>query len=359
MVQYPSPSEIINFVKNPVFIHDLVIKGGQIVTSATGVPERYTGGFAITFKFKIGDDLWAFRCWHNGIENAEDRYAKFSKIVEADKLPYFCEFHFEKDGMFIPGALNNPYPTTRMRWVEGDNFKDYICKHRDKEKLLALAEKFKKMCIDLHDARLSHGDLQEGNIKVNEEQEIFLIDYDSMYHPSMGQMEMSTAGLHNYQHPQRGKCLYSSEKDDYFSEIIIYLTILAVAYKPSILDEYNIVPGSDTTLFTVDDFRNITASKIYNELKALDPVFEKPLEILETYLRATDFSKLDFFVDLLDTKPSISLSSDKSFVMIGRQTPVTLSWKIKNTTNAALYRGSVLVKEISANGSITLNFRRF
>src|SRR5690606_36888343 len=102
------------------------------------------------------------------------------------------------------------------------------------------ADNFLKMCQDLRENQISHGDLQEGNILVGEKGAIKLVDYDSICIPEIvGQKELVT-GLKAYQHPSRFKGGKASLKVDYFSELVIYLSLLIIAEKPVLWGKYQV-----------------------------------------------------------------------------------------------------------------------
>ena len=51
------------------------------------------------------------------------------------------------------------------------------------------------MSKDLHSVGFSHGDLQHGNIMVNSEGKLFLVDYDSMFVPGLENVSDEIKGL--------------------------------------------------------------------------------------------------------------------------------------------------------------------
>ena len=141
------------------------------------------------------------------------------------QLSFLCEFQYIDKGINVEG---NIYPTTRMRWIDGITIKDYICQNRNSKGLLiALANNFLKMTQALHSRSLAHGDLQHGNILVDKNHQLYLVDYDSFYCPRLKGEADTVTGLADYQHPARINNKSVSEKLDYFSELIIYLSILA------------------------------------------------------------------------------------------------------------------------------------
>lgn len=80
------------------------------------------------------------------------------------------------------------------------------------------------MITKLHEHHISHGDLQHGNILIDSNDELFLIDYDSVYVPELdGECDI-IKGLKGYQHPKRGENKKANEKVDYFSNTLLIIT---------------------------------------------------------------------------------------------------------------------------------------
>lgn len=295
-----NPADIVDIIQTPALIKDDFIKAGKVVVDEKGNPIHYVGGFAVVFPFYVKNEKWAFRCWYNNVGNIGKRLKLLSEELSKVNLPYFCHFQYIDNGIVLDGAIK---PTTRMFWIDGLNIKEYICKNaNDSIKLKKLASDFKQMCSNLHHTRIAHGDLQHGNIIVDEEGMIFLIDYDSLYLPALNGEKDIILGLAAYQHPSRihGGNIYAHEKLDYFSELIIYLSILAVAEFPSLVNELNI-QNCDNLLFTKDDYNNIKSSSIYNIFNNFSDEIQLLLNILEEYLNHDSILDLKPFESYLES----------------------------------------------------------
>lgn len=284
--------DIINSVSVPALIKDTFIKSGTFARLKNGDIQACVGGFSIVFPVDVDGSKWAFRCWHHTLDNDQARIKLLSTELKKVDLPYFIDFEYEDNGIVVNGAV---YPTTRMKWINGRDIKDYICYNRNnRHKLFKLASDFFAMTQDLHRLSIAHGDLQHENIIVNQYGKIFLIDYDSMYVPALSYMNSknSTNGKEGYQHPAREKCVNSNPKLDYFSEVVILTSILAIAYNPGFIDKYD-MEDSDTMLFKKDDFRSFSSSGIYSELSSMGDLLVVLLNVLSSYLREQDITKLD------------------------------------------------------------------
>lgn len=128
-----------------------------------------------------------------------------------------------------------------------------------------LAANFKKLFKDLHQAGVSHGDLQHGNVVIGEDLSIKLVDYDSVYVPTIQGEQQITSGLTGYQHPiRKTTCTQAAPYDDYFSELIIYSGLLALSIKPDLWPDDEDEIDNFSFLFTENDFDNIQNCTAWN-----------------------------------------------------------------------------------------------
>lgn len=293
----PNITDIVNSIQIPQLIKDPIISQGIPIMDGRGRAIHYSGGFAVVFPFNVAGSKWAFRCWVSDLGNLERRLTVISERITALNLPYFCNFTYIPEGLVVSGKF---YPTTRMQWIDGQNIKDYLFFHRnDEAKLLQLAARFKVMCDTLHKHGIAHGDLQHGNIMVSDNEQLYLIDYDSVFVPALKGESEIISGLADYQHPARNKNILANEKLDYFSELIIYTSIRAIAAKPDLALEYDI-ENNDKLLFCKEDYINIKSSKVYQQIGELGDEFKLLMIILEEYLNKDDICDLEPFEVLYD-----------------------------------------------------------
>lgn len=333
-------------------ILDTHAKNGQFCRDIRGRLVAYTGGFTIVFPYETNSEKWAFRCWHAELGNVRRRFEIVARAIQQSKAKYLCDFVYVDEGIIVDGKI---YPTTRMRWVDGVNIKDYLCQNKTKKATLnKLANKFLSLVQDMHKHHLAHGDLQHGNIIVDSKGELFLIDYDSFYCDELkGEPDIIT-GLKDYQHPLRKNNQIVSEKIDYFSELIIYLSIIGVSVKPRLVEQYH-MENADHILFEADDFTNLQSSNIYQELHGISFEIDMLLEVLEQYLSASSLNDLrpfDVVLNELIKEPEIRSfrSSCGNKCIVGSKS--TFSWSVDNFTSITL-NGIDVTKQSSK--SITIN----
>ena len=284
--------DIINSVSVPALIKDEFIKAGTFAKTRNGDAQVCVGGFSVVFPVEVNGTKWAFRCWHNTLDDsAQGRIRLLSSELQKSKLPYFIDFTYEDSGIFVNGRS---FPTTRMKWINGRDLKDYICHYKnDRGKLFKLAGDFFKMTQDLHRMNIAHGDLQHENIIVSPYGKLYLIDYDSMYVPALSvNAKNTTNGKDGYQHPAREHCVYASKKLDYFSEAVILISILAIAYNPTLVDKYHL-DDSDSLLFRKSDFQQFSQKPVYKDIVALEEPFDVLLKVMSFYLKQSNIDTLD------------------------------------------------------------------
>lgn len=338
----PNKSDIINAVNNlDSFLKVKELKGATVKKNINGQPFFFTGGFNMVFQLEKKSTKWAFRVWHIYLQNLKVRFQKISKYLINNNLPYFAEFIYDENGLLVNGDFVD---TIRMVWLDGLLLKDFLKLNlQNRQKLLNLAKSFLEMCNELHRNNISHGDLQHGNIIIEKSGSIKLIDYDSICVPDIeGEAELVT-GLKGYQHPSRfnSKNL-ASLKADYFSELIIYLSIIALAENPSLWNEYN-VETTEVLLFDEVDFTNFIQSEIYNSLINISSDEIKVLlGILTEYLNKQSYLDLEPLESYLVPPTIIHFSIDKDVAISGQR--VILSWEIKNAFEIEINNGIGKVK---------------
>lgn len=251
----------------PELIKAPQLKGGNPV-SFNGRPIKYCGGFCIVYPYIVSGKKYAVRCWHANLDGAKERTQKIARSLAEKKLPYFVNFEYISDGILTPMGLQ---PIVIMDWVNAHPLKEYIKEHLyDSMALNQLASSFLQMVKDLHQNHFSHGDLQHGNIMVKDDGQIVLVDYDSMYVPELQGWSDEISGLEGYQHPARWENRQLSPKADYFSEMIIYTSLIALAEKPELWNKLN-VEDTDTMLFSAEDIKSQGKSPVFASIEQIQP----------------------------------------------------------------------------------------
>lgn len=288
MAPLPSCVDYITSIETPQLLKAKELQGGSVVLK-NGKPLRYAGGFCVVFPFQLQNNKKvAVRCWIAHVSDADRRSRQISTQLKKSGLPYFVGFEYIPQGIATPLGVS---PIVIMDWIDAIPLKGYIKNNLNSpNRLLDLANQFLQMSKDLHIAGFSHGDLQHGNIMVNPDGQLYLVDYDSMFVPGLENVSDEIKGLAGYQHPGRNKQVWLSPKSDYFSELIIYTSILAIAHQPNLWSELEI-EDTETLVFSQDDLDCPNQSSIFLRLKK-DPCLSDCIEAIENALRESDIENL-------------------------------------------------------------------
>ena len=198
----------------------------------------------------------------------------------------------------------------------GKSLRNFISQNWQNSLILkTVATEFQKMVTTLHKHQIAHGDLQDGNILLKQNGinvEIKLIDYDSLFVPTLQGQPEQIVGLPEYQHPKRiaggGQ---TNEKADYFSELVIYLSFLSIAEKPELWNQFK-----DKTekglLFSKEDFENPSQSAVFRKLANLSPDVRQLTAILKDFCAKTSVNQLKPLEAILP-KPDANTFSNHGF----------------------------------------------
>lgn len=276
----PTIPDYSTYIKTPALVYPSVLKDGHPIEKE-GRLIKYSGGFCVVFPHQTTTKKYAVRCWHTEVSDAKRRTLVIANALKKSKLPYFVGFDFFEEGIMTPLGMQ---PIVVMDWVDAQSLKKFLAEHITESNVInEIAEKFKKMIKDLHSNHFSHGDLQHGNIMVKPDSSLVLVDYDSMYVPELNGMSDEIKGLAGYQHEARWKNKLASEKADYFSELVIYLSLKALAKMPSLWKELN-MEDTETLLFSGKDIQSKGSSNIFKSLKKdpdLAPLVNKLCEFMD------------------------------------------------------------------------------
>ena len=215
------------------------LKRGKAVLNKKGNPIARKGGWCKVYKCEIDGQFKALRLWLNSVEEKEmaARSKAISEFISSHPSKYLINFEYITDGYSFNGEN---YPVILMDWCQGRTMKEYISdcvEDGDTESILSLARQFYEMTNELHTLGISHGDLQHDNIMITEDGSLKLVDYDSMFVPALKGGIETIKGKQGYQHPTaRDKNEYLQPYTDYFSELMIFLTLYLVGNKPDLWD---------------------------------------------------------------------------------------------------------------------------
>ena len=239
---YPTMAEYQLFIQNPKqFLGDAELKGGSVALNRMGLPMAASGNFAIAYRLTCGPKQYAVRLFTREVDGVAARYAAISAFLKADASGFFVPFVYLPQGILVKGAW---HPAVKLEWVNGKTLGPWLeANHTDGAKVRALAEQVERLTLHMERRGFAHGDLQHGNLMVEEGGQLRVVDYDGMFVPGMQPGRGTEAGHPNYQHPARTVADFGPEMDR-FPAWLIAVSLRVLAEAPGLWKTY----GNDDNL---------------------------------------------------------------------------------------------------------------
>ena len=234
-----------------------------------GEPYRSSGAFAVVFKMqdKSTGKYYALKCFTEEQEGRADAYRQIAEELGMIDSPYITSVKYMEKELFVDSQCEeDEFPVLLMDWVEGETMEAYIAaNYHNQSAMSLLCYRFGKMAAWLRTQSFSHGDIKPDNIIVRPDGSLTLVDYDGMFVPSMKGSQSPTIGTKDFCHPLRTVDDFDETIDD-FSLASIALSLKAISMKSTLLDIYG---ASDRLLFSENDYRNPSNSKVISALQEL------------------------------------------------------------------------------------------
>ena len=234
-----------------------------------GEPYRSSGAFAVVFKMqdKSSGKYYALKCFTEEQQGRAEAYRQIADELDLLDSPYITSVKYMEKELFVDSQCEeDEFPVLLMDWVEGETMEAYIAaNYRNQSAMLMLSYRFGKMAAWLRTQSFSHGDIKPDNIIVRPDGSLTLVDYDGMFVSSMKGSQSPTIGTRDFSHPLRTVDDFDETIDD-FSLASIALSLKAISMKSTLLDIYG---ASDRLLFSENDYRNPSNSKVISALQEL------------------------------------------------------------------------------------------
>ena len=152
-----------------------------------------------------------------------------------------------------------------MNWVRGARLDKYV------EENIYKPANLRDMCASWRGANgslrglgIAHNDLQHGNVIVQEDEALRLVDYDGIFLPQFRGAPSPELGHRNFQHPLRAPEDYDEQVDN-FPSLVIYLSLLALSHDPDLWARFY---NQENLLLGKADFSDPANSECFKALKA-------------------------------------------------------------------------------------------
>ena len=262
---WPGITDYTEAIQNP----DLCFKGtdletGVLATNQRGMPLVFSGAFASVYQVSVGGRKYAVRCFTREVEEKvqQTRYNQLSDYLIKVLPPSFVHFRYVERGISVRGDW---YPIVKMDWVEGKSLSSFVgSRLNEPDTLQRIAAQWRGGPVaSLRGLRIAHNDLQHGNVMVQGDGNIRLVDYDGIFLPRFRGERSPELGHTNYQHPLRKAEDYDAYVDN-FPSLVIYLSLLAIAADPGLWSFHN----EDNLILTQNDYAAPGSSEVFKRLKS-------------------------------------------------------------------------------------------
>ena len=267
-MQYPLISEYVKAIQDAADNLDKLAYLTPVLDDH-GEPYRSSGAFAVVFKMqdKSTGKYYALKCFTEEQEGRADAYRQIADELDMVDSPYITSVKYMEKELFVDSQCEeDEFPVLLMDWVEGETMEAYIAaNYHNQSAMSMLCYRFGKMAAWLRSQSFAHGDIKPDNIIIRPDGSLTLVDYDGMFVSSMKGSKSPTIGTKDFSHPLRTVDDFDETIDD-FSLASIALSLKAISMKSTLLDIYG---ASDRLLFSENDYRNPSNSKVISALQEL------------------------------------------------------------------------------------------
>ena len=300
---WPGITDFSEAVQNPrLCFKGTELEAGKVSLNQRGTPLVFSGAFACVYSVSVGNRTFAVRCFTREVSDQQARYGELSSYLLNVLPPSFVHFEYVEHGISLRG---DRYPIVKMEWVDGELLSRFVGSRLDQpDTLRRVAAQWRGgPTASLRGLRIAHNDLQHGNVMVQRDGSIRLVDYDGMFLPKFRGERSPELGHKNYQHPDRSAEHYDENVDN-FPSLVIYLSLLGIASDPGLWDFHD----EDNLIFTRKDYADPPSSKLFGRLKrSPDQAVAKLVERLEEYCALPVEKVPDLETVLQDIPPSAAV----------------------------------------------------
>ncbi len=314
---WPGITDFSEAVQNPrLCFKGTDLEAGEVSLNPRGMPLVFSGAFACVYPVSVGNRTFAVRCFTREVSDQQARYGELSNYLLNVLPPSFVHFEYVERGISLRGSW---YPIVKMEWVDGELLSKFVGSRLDQpDTLRRVAAQWRGgPAASLRGLRIAHNDLQHGNVMVQRDGSIRLVDYDGMFLPKFRGERSPELGHKNYQHPDRSAEHYDENVDN-FPSMVIYLSLLAIASDPGLWDFHD----EDNLIFTNNDYADPGQSELFGRLKSSpDGAVAKLAERLEEYCALPVEKVPDLETVLQDIPPSAAVTSSATAPTAAPGTP--------------------------------------
>ena len=202
------------------------------------------------------------RCFTRAVNDQHARYGQLDTFLRATLPPAFVEFEYLEQGILVAGDW---YPLVKMEWVNGEPMNKFVESNLNTPNSLQIvAARWRGLLSALGSLNIAHNDLQHGNVMVQQDRSLRLVDYDAMFLPQYAGQASPENGHQHFQHPLKTSQNYNESVDN-FPALVIYVSLLALAADPGLWNRFY---NDDNLLLRRVDYGDPANSQCFQALKS-------------------------------------------------------------------------------------------
>jgi tRNA A-37 threonylcarbamoyl transferase component Bud32 len=257
---WPTGTDYASAVQDAAALGDPEARSAQLARDFLGMPLSAAGQSAIVFQMKGASGALALRCYTRPPEGGSLRYRALARHLEQQPCKDLVAARWVDEAITVNGS---PWPAVAMPWVPGLPLnlaiEDLLTRP---DRLRQLAEEWLDVLDRLRAAQIGHGDLQNGNVLVDDELNLRLVDLDGVWIPYLEGEIPAEIGHPNFQHPYRTESDWGPDVDT-FPGFVIYLSIRALAADPSLWQFYN----GENLIFNAPDLATPGGAEVWQRVR--------------------------------------------------------------------------------------------
>jgi eukaryotic-like serine/threonine-protein kinase len=249
-MKYPDPSDYFIAVQaRSSFKIDKLKRAEFVVHPPLNLPMPVSGSSAVVFKAIVEGETQALRFFTREQASSRERYLALSDYFISASVSDCMAMSLWVDNAIVINGQS--WPMVQMEWINGrtlDQYVDHLTEEKNLTKIEYLAAAWRRLIGRMQAAQFAHGDLQHGNVLVDEKGRLRLVDFDCVWikHFS-GKSPPGESGHRNYQRLGRpwGQWM------DTFPGLVVYISLLAISKNPDLWEAFH---DGENLLFRQEDF---------------------------------------------------------------------------------------------------------
>ena len=187
MTAYPAAGDYYKAVQAPARAFTVPkLQAAEFVWDSLG-PTLARGSSAVVFQASVEGTAQALRCYIRNDASSRDRYSALDAYLAAyDLSPYVSGTTWLDGAIQVNRAT---WPVLTMDWIDGrtlNEYVDFLVTSSNAAALTTLAAKWRALVALMQSSEFTHGDLQHGNVMVDQDGRLRLVDFDGVLDSAAG-----------------------------------------------------------------------------------------------------------------------------------------------------------------------------